>query len=327
MARSGVDWSATLPDRRRPRIRLGTDDDRLPARSMAAGGSVRGRPARPGSAGRPPLFWLGSGLLGLTVAAAVLAPQLRPLDPRLPVALPLQPGSAAYPLGTNDLGQDNLGLLLYGARSTLAVAASVAATSTALSWLVGLLAGFARRLEWPLMALTDLLLALPAIPLYLLVVTLVGPSQTHLILALALLSWPSFARIVRSLVIQSRAAPYVEAARAIGASGPRIMLRHLLPATLDVLPTKLILTVRFAIFAETTLAFLGLADAGRPGWGTMLSWAFNDPLLFSRSVWPWLVLPPALAIAALVLATTWIAEGLTTTRSGGGPRERCRGGM
>jgi len=142
------------------------------------------------------------------------------------------------------------------------------------------------------------------------VVTLAGPSRTHLALALALLSWPSFARIVRSLVIQNRSASYVEAARAIGASGPRIVLRHLLPSTLAVLPTKLILTVRFAMFTETTLAFLGLADSSQPSWGSMLSWAFNDPLLFARSVWPWLVLPPVLAIATLVLATTWIVGGL-----------------
>ena len=88
--------------------------------------------------------------------------------------------------------------------------------------------------------------------------------------------------------------------------------RHLLPATLDVLPTKLILTVRFAVFAEATLAFLGLKSGGSISWGTMVSWALSDPLLFSRSVWPWQVLPPALAIVLLVLATTWVAMSLNS---------------
>lgn len=256
---------------------------------------------------RAPLFWVGCALLGTLVAGALLAPFIAPYDPRLPVGRPLTSPSAAHLLGTNDLGQDVLSQLLVGACSSLLVAVMVAAISAVLSWLVGLAAGFSHQLEGPLMALVDLLLALPSIPLYLLVVSLVGPSRRNLILTLGLLSWPAFARIVRSLVIQTRGAAYIEAARALGASGSRIALRHLLPATLDVLPTKLILTVRFAVFAEATLAFLGLSENGAVSWGTMLGWAFNDPLMFSRPVWPWLVLPPALAVTALILATTWIS--------------------
>lgn len=259
---------------------------------------------------RSPLFWAGVTLLGASVAIAVLAPYLAPYDPRLPSGIPLATPSHAHPLGTNDLGQDVLSQMIYGARASLIVAASVAGISTVLSWAIGLTAGFVRRAEAPLMAIADLLLALPSIPLYLLVVTLAGPSRTNLILALALLSWPGFARVVRSLVIQARSADYVEAARALGARDTHIALRHLLPATLDVLPAKLILTVRFAVFAETTLAFLGLADGASVSWGSILSWAFNDPLLFARPVWPWLVLPPVVAIALLVLATTWIARGV-----------------
>ncbi len=76
------------------------------------------------------------------------------------------------------------------------------------------------------------------------------------------------------------------------------------------LPTKLILTVRFAVFAEATLAFVGLADRSAVSWGGMLSEAFSDPLLFSRPVWPWLVLPPTLAIVSLILATTWLSSGI-----------------
>jgi ABC-type dipeptide/oligopeptide/nickel transport system permease subunit len=255
-------------------------------------------------------FWLGLGVLGAFVLVAVLAPWLAPYDPRLPVAEPLvRPGNGHW-LGTNDLGQDTLSQLIAATRATLIVVAGVVALSTAMSWAVGVAAGSSRRLEGLLLALTDLLLALPSLPLYLLVLTLVGINRTTLILALGLLSWAGYAKVVRGVVIETRGAPYVEASRSLGATAPHVARYHLLPATLAVLPTKIVLTARFAVFAEATLAFLGLGTDGTISWGTMLSWAFADPLLFARPVWPWLILPPALAIAALVLATVWVSEGV-----------------
>lgn len=266
---------------------------------------------------RPLLFWLGAALLAGFAVIAVLAPVLSPHDPRQPLALPLSAPTREHPLGTNDLGQDILSQLIHGTRSSLIVALSVTAISTALSWLVGLAAGFIRRLEGLLMGLTDLLLALPDLPLILLVLTLVGSTRINLILVLGLLSWPAFARVVRAIVIGARAAPYVEASRSLGASDAHITVRHLLPATLDALPTKLVLTMRYAVFAEATLAFLGLGAGDAIGWGTMLNEAFRDPLLFSRPVWPWLVLPPVLAIAALILATVWVSSGLSGASGSG----------
>ncbi len=256
------------------------------------------------------LVWLGLGIIAAFVAIAATAPALAPHDPRLPTGPPLASPTRQHPLGTNDLGQDVLSQTIHGARSSLVVAGVVTAISTALSWLVGLVAGFSRRAEWPLLAVTDLLLALPNLPLYLLVLTLAGPSRRNLIATLALLSWPAFARVVRGVVTQTRSAPHVEASRALGACDRHLVLRHILPATLDVLPTKLVLTVRFAVFAEATLAFLGLGPADTVSWGTMLNWAFADPLLIARPVWPWLVLPPALCIAALIVATVWVGGGL-----------------
>ncbi len=138
--------------------------------------------------GRPALFWLGWGLLASFAAIAVVAPLLAPHDPRLPTGRPLAPPTRDHLLGTNDLGQDVLSQAIYGARSSLIVAGSVTGISTALSWVVGLLAGFFRHAEAPLMALTDLLLAMPNIPFYLLALTLLGPSRRNLILVLALIS-------------------------------------------------------------------------------------------------------------------------------------------
>lgn len=259
---------------------------------------------------RSPLFWLGCALLLGFATVAALAPLLAPHDPRLPTGTPLAPPTHDHLLGTNDLGQDVLSQLIHGARSSLIVAGLVTALSTGLSWLVGLTAGLVRGAEGPLMAVTDLLLALPNLPLSLLVLTLVGPSRGNLILLLALLSWPAFARIVRSIVLRTRSAAYVEASRALGARDAHVIRRHLFPATIDVLPTKLVLTVRFAVLAEATLAFLGLSGADSVSWGTILNWAFADPLLFARPVWPWLVLPPTLAIVTLILATVWVSTGI-----------------
>ncbi len=252
-------------------------------------------------------FWV---IAAIFVLVALGAPLLAPYDPLGLSGPPLALPTTAHLLGTNDLGQDGLSQLLYGLRTSLLIAGSVTLISTALSWIVGLAASISRLAETVLMPVVEILLALPSLPLYLLVITLVGPSLPHLVLALALLSWPSFARIVRSLVIAVRAAPYVTAAQALGATRLHVARWHLLPATLDILPTKLILTVRFAVFTEATLAFLGLGDPGTISCGTMLSQAFNDPLLFTRPVWPWLVLPPALAIVSLVLATVWLGRTL-----------------
>lgn len=168
---------------------------------------------------RPVLFWLGCGLLAGIACVAGLAPVLAPHDPELPSGLPLASPSRDHLLGTNDLGQDVLSQTIAGARSTLIVATGVTVISTILSWVVGLVAGLVRRAEAPLMALTDLLLALPSVPLYLLVLTLAGPSRRNVVLILAALSWPPFARVVRAVVIRTRVEPYVDASRAIGAGG------------------------------------------------------------------------------------------------------------
>jgi peptide/nickel transport system permease protein len=213
-------------------------------------------------------------------------------------------------LGTNDVGNDVLSELLYGARVSLGIAGAVALASTALSWVIGIAAGLWRRLEGPLIAVADLLLALPHLPLAMLVLLLAGASVTAVTATLALLTWPAFARIVRAQVIAVRAAPYVDAARALGATELRVAVRHVFPATLPLLPAKLVLSLRLALFGEATLAFLGLGDPGAKSWGTMLGWAFNDPLLFNRSAWVWWALPPAMAIAVTMLAASWAAEPL-----------------
>src|SRR5262249_22074276 len=144
----------------------------------------------------------------------------------------------------------------WGGRVSLLGAVVVTLLSTVLSWSIGVTAAMWPRAEPLVMSVTDLLLAVPPLPLYLLVVALIGAGQMHLMLALGLLSWPAFARIVRARVIGVRSQPYVEAAHALGATGVRVAWRHVAPATIELFPPNVLLTVRFAIFTEATLAFL-----------------------------------------------------------------------
>ncbi len=241
------------------------------------------------------------------VALGVAGPWLVAGDPRVPVSRPFQPPSSSARLGTNEVGQDTVALLLVGARTTLIAALAVTLISTSLAWSVGVASGLWRAAERPLMAVADVLIALPGFPLALLVLALLGPSLVAVIVTLGLLSWPGYARIVRATVLGIKAEPYVEAAVAIGASPVRVAVRHVAPATLGLLPGKLVLTVRSAVFAETSLAFLGLGDPTSKSWGGMLGAAFGDGMLFARPAWPWLVLPPALAVVGVVWATTVVS--------------------
>ena len=250
----------------------------------------------------------GVGLLALFGLLAAAAPA--PYDPRLPSGAPFSLPDRAHLFGTNDLGRDLFSTWLWDARASLLVAAPVALGSTTLAWAVGLTAGTSRRFGAPLLGTADLLLALPALLLYLVVLALVGPSQLTLVVVLGLTAWPAFARVVRARVLGVRSAPYVDAARGFGATPTRIALVHILPGTRPLLPAQFALAVRFALFAEATLAFLGLGDPNAAGWGGTLASAFADPLLFERAVWPWWVLPPALSIVLVVLATTWLARAL-----------------
>ncbi|HEX2193956.1 MAG TPA: ABC transporter permease subunit, partial [Candidatus Limnocylindria bacterium] len=186
----------------------------------------------------------GGAVLAAVAAAALLAPLLAPYDPSLSAGAPLLPPGAAHLLGTNDVGQDVLSELLWGARASLVVGAAVALLSTTLSWTIGVAAGLWRRAEPPLLAAADLLLALPTLPLYMLIVALAGPGQPTLVVTLGLLTWPAFARIVRAQVLAVRGRLYVEAARALGAGELRRALVHVLPATFALLPANVVATVR-----------------------------------------------------------------------------------
>ncbi len=240
-------------------------------------------------------------LSGLVLAAA-LAGWLAPYDPQASVAVPLHPPDRVHLLGTNDLGQDLVSVWLHGARRSLGLGFAVGVLSTGLSALAGSAAVLWPAARVPLLAGIDALLAVPHLPLVVLVVALIGPGLVQLAVVLILIGWPAYARVVRAQVQTAVQREYVEAARALGCSTARILRTCVLPEIAPILWTKFLLTVRWAILMEATLSLLGLGDPGRATWGTMLQSAFSYPLLFTGDAWLWWALPPAASIAILTLA-------------------------
>ncbi len=236
---------------------------------------------------------------------------------RLPRATLLAGPSAQHLLGANDVGQDNLSLLLYGARVSLLVGALVGICSTAIAWLAGLSSGLSRRADWLVTFAADLLLAVPGLLLILLIVTYLGADLVMLIAALSLASWGAFARVLRGLVQAELRKPYVESARAMGASALRIAVCHIAPATLPTVAVKFVLTVQYAVVVQASLAFLGLGDATTISWGGIAHRAALSPEVFLGRAWLWWLLPPALAVAALVLGFALIGWAIEERRLAG----------
>ncbi len=265
---------------------------------------------------------LGLGLLGAMALAALLAPALAGLlghDPDLPDLFNrFAPPSASHPLGTDDLGRDMLLRLLFGARVSLAVGLAVALAATGLGVVLGLLAAW--RGGWVdalLMRLADGLLALPALPLLVVLAAVdpgklglprgaVGTDILRIVVILTLFGWVGVARLARAAALGELALDYVAAARVSGASEARVMWRHVLPNISGPILVAAALAVAGAILAESTLSFLGLGIAPpAPSWGNMLSNA--QELVFSAplgAVWP------GLAILLTVAGCSLLADGL-----------------
>lgn len=249
---------------------------------------------------------LGLAIVGVFVLAALGAGWLAPYNPHGYPAAPLATPSRQHLLGANDVGQDILSQLIDGARISLLVGFVVGIASTAIAWTLGLLSGLSRPADVAAGALIDLILVLPPLPLILLIAAYLGASLPIVIITLSLTSWAAFARIIRGQTQSERRRPYVEAAYVLGASPWRILLRHIALATLPTAVVKFVLTVQYAVVVQASLAFLGLGDPNAISWGLMLRRAAQSPLLFLTHAWLWWLVPPALAIALLVVGVALI---------------------
>jgi peptide/nickel transport system permease protein len=272
---------------------------------------------------RQPLAALGIFLLAMFLLCAVFAPWLAPQDPaQLDLPGRLMGPSTAHWFGTDELGRDILSRVLYGARISLIVAVSVVGLSLALGLVVGMISGFYGGVADTVLNVyvTNAFLALPGILLAIAFVAFMGPGLGNVIVALAISGWVGYARLVRGQVMAVKEREFVEAARALGASDLRVMVRHLLPNILQPLIVQAAIGMAGAVLAEATLSFLGLGiQAPAASWGSMLNDARSH--LFDS---PHMVFFPAMAVMLCVLSFNFIGDALRDYLD---PRTRMSAGL
>lgn len=241
-------------------------------------------------------------------AIAVFAPILAPYDPNEQDLYRILEGpSRQHLLGTDDVGRDVLSRVIYGSRVTLAMGAASTLFSAVIGVLLGLVAGYRGGLvDSALMRLTDTFMCMPALVLALAMVAALGPGVQSVIVSITVLAWTGYARIVRGQVLIVRELPFVEAARALGASGLRIMFRHLLPNVMAPVIVAATIALGVNIMLESALSFLGLGvQAPTPSWGNELRVAYSY-----LEVVPLFSIAPGLMITLAVLAFNFLGDGL-----------------
>ena len=262
---------------------------------------------------------VGLAVFLLIVLTVVFGPLVHTVDPQFSNLLERNQGpSLGHPFGTDNLGRDMLAQTLAGGRISLAVGLSAMALSILLGSVIGLLSGYFSWLDGLLMRLTDLFLALPLLPLLLVVIMLFrdplrrafGSPETGIFIlivaAIALTSWMQTARVVRGEVLAVREKEFVTAANALGSNGNRVIFLHILPNVLSPILVSATLGVANAIITESALSFLGLGfPPDFPTWGRLLFDGANF-----LSINPTRVLWPGLAISLTVLSVNFIGDGL-----------------
>jgi peptide/nickel transport system permease protein len=251
---------------------------------------------------------VGLGVFLLVLAMAVSAPYAFPEDPFSMVTRPLQwPGeSGAHPLGSDMLGRDILAGIFHGARVSLAIGGTATAAALGAGVLIGALAGYYGGLmDDLLMRATEAFQTIPPFVFVIVVVVIARPSIRSIILAIALVSWPAVARLVRAEFIALRHREFVQGCRALGMGDGRIIFRQILPNALAPIIVTASIMVATAILTESSLAFLGLGDANVMSWGSMIG-AGREML---RTEW-YLTAIPGIAILLTVLALNLVGEGL-----------------
>ncbi|MDB4898182.1 MAG: inner rane transporter permease protein yddQ [Firmicutes bacterium] len=257
---------------------------------------------------RRPVTAIGLALLLLMIVLAVLAPVLATHDPLAPDMGHFLAGpSAAHWFGTDDLGRDIFSRTLYGARVSLLSALALVMIAAALGTLLGALAGYLGGwVDDLIMRLTDMFLAFPGLILAMAIAATLGPGLFHALIALSLVWWPSYARLVRGQFLTLRSVEYVEAARALGSPTRRIMWREILPNAMTPLVVQITLDLGYAILSTSGLSFIGLGvQAPTPEWGAMIAYGRS----YMMNAW-WYSTFPGLAIFVTVLGVNLLGDGI-----------------
>lgn len=256
-----------------------------------------------------PLGLVGLAILLVFVLMAVFAPYIAPYDPHA-MYKPMELPGREHLLGTNDIGQDIASELIYGARVSLFIAFLVSAVSGGIGTALGLLSGYFERFGFFLMRIVDAFLAIPRLPLIIVIAAFMRPSIWNIIVIFIILGWPITTRIIRAEVLSLRNRNYVEAARMVGARDTYILRKHILPNVLPLLVVRLIIEASHVIIAESGLSFLGLGDPIVKSWGMILHYAFMYPTIYISDIWKWWMLPAGLCIVLTILSLTFIGYAL-----------------
>ena len=252
------------------------------------------------------LVLAGAIVLATIALLALFAPWLTPYDPMaLKVLERLQSPRAAHWFGTDELGRDVFSRVIFGARYSLLIGALVVLISTICGVLLGLAAGFFRRLDGPIMRLVDAMMSFPDILLAIALVAVLGASMTNVIVALAIVYTPRVARIVRASTLVVRELLFIEAARALGISTGRILFVHILQNIASPILVQATFIFAYAVLAEAGLSFLGVGvPPVLPTWGSMIS---SGQQFAHQAIW--LVVFPGIAIVLSALSLQMVGDG------------------
>jgi len=251
---------------------------------------------------------VGFALVGLFIAFAILAPWIAPHGPEERFwQMPQQPPSWEFPFGTDTTGGDILSRVIWGARLDLAIALTVVISAIIIGSILGAVSGFmGRAFDEVLMRITDVFLAFPALILAMAVAAALGRNLTNLTIALVVVWWPTYARLIRGQVLAEKEKLYVDAARAVGAKPLRIVFRHVLPNAIFPIIVQATLDLGGVILTAAGLSFIGFgAGAGVAEWGLMI--ADGRSYLFQS---PWIATFPGLAILLSSLGLNLVGDGL-----------------
>ena len=260
---------------------------------------------------RSPLLVIGLSLVGIVLLVAIFAPLLSPHDPRAITGAALEQPSSVHPLGTDVPGRDIFAQLVFGARASLTVAAVAASLAMAGALLVGvlpaLLGGASDSISNRLMVF---LLALPGLPLLVLVGSLAGEGQLVVILLIGFLGIAPNARILRSQTLTLVQRGFISASQGFGGGPLYVLRRHLVPGLGPLVVIGFVNWAGLAVGLEAGLAFIGIGDPSGISWGLMLNRALSQPGIYFSAMWTWWVLPAGMAVALTVLGFTFVGVAL-----------------
>lgn len=253
---------------------------------------------------------IGLAIIVFFVLISVLAPYIATQDPyKTDPSKCMLPPNSEHLFGTNEVGQDLFALNVYGSRISIIVGVLAALVAVTIGTSVGLISGyFGGLVDEILMRITDLFLVIPPLVLMIIVGAILGPSLINVILIIGALSWGPTARIIRSMVLSIKEWPYVESARALGASNLRILFKHILPNVMPIVYANMALATSNAVFSHAALVFLGVGNVNDISWGMILHYAFASGAL-STGRW-WYFIPPGIFILLLIYAFVLVSYSL-----------------